>query len=132
MQSLKAVLPISAMLLLGAAAKAQPQCEAPASWFPHKQIHESDFHAPEKDCAFHQWSWQTFLWLTKPTGNDRILLLDLPTAKELLQPGKAPAELDTQTGEPFKNQPLILTPRVLKHSAPTKFLDIRQAGSRGI
>ncbi|WP_289663281.1 hypothetical protein [Flavobacterium panacagri] len=58
-------------------------CECEAKWFPHEQT-----PAPEEgdgspfdtksttNCIFHQWSWQKFLWLTKPLANGNPLFLD--------------------------------------------------------
>jgi hypothetical protein len=58
-------------------------CNCEASWFPHDQT-----PAPEEgdgspfdtnsttNCIFHQWSWQKFLWLTKPLPSTRPLFLD--------------------------------------------------------
>lgn len=56
-------------------------CES--DWFPHSQT-----PAPEEgkgspfdtssttNSIFHQWSWQKFLWLTKPSGTDHVLFQD--------------------------------------------------------
>src|ERR1041384_6949185 len=45
-------------------------CEAQDEWFVDSGPKQPD---PNKDfpssCAFHQWSWQSFLWLTQPEGN---------------------------------------------------------------
>ena len=90
MYSINAVLSAAALMVLCAAPTARAQCQAPMSWFPHASTPEPDFHAPASDCEFHQWSWQTFLWLTQATGPDRIRLLDLPTGAELFLPGKGP------------------------------------------
>lgn len=58
-------------------------CECESSWFPHSQT-----PAPEEgkgspfdtnsttNCMFHQWSWQKFLWLTKPQQNNNPLFLN--------------------------------------------------------
>src|SRR5262249_14022881 len=131
--SLKAVVSVSVIVLVTVSTPAvQAQCQAPAAWFPHANTPEPDFHAPATDCEFHQWGWQTFLWLTQPPGPGRIRLLDLPTAEELFQPGKGPATLDAAMLQRLRQQPLVLTPRVPKRSAPTRFDDIHQAGLRGI
>ena len=51
-------------------------CECEASWFPHTQTPPpaegtgSPFDTSSTtNCMFHQWSWQKFLWLTKPQAN---------------------------------------------------------------
>ncbi|UTH75174.1 hypothetical protein [Chromobacterium sp. IIBBL 290-4] len=44
-------------------------CLPQQAWFPHAQTQEPDsaqFAADPGNCAFHQWSWQMFLWLTQP------------------------------------------------------------------
>jgi hypothetical protein len=133
MHSLRTVLSVSAMMMVVCpCADARAQCPAPKAWFPHERTPEPDFHAPGSNCEFHQWSWQTFLWLTQATGPGRIRLLDLPTADDLFLPGKGPDTLDAKRIERFATQPLDLKPRTMKTSAPTRFGDLWQAGSRGI
>ncbi|MGA9638148.1 hypothetical protein [Flavobacterium sp.] len=58
-------------------------CECQASWFPHDQTpppEEGDGSpfdtSSTTNCIFHQWSWQKFLWLTKPLANGNPLFLD--------------------------------------------------------
>ncbi|MEZ4817223.1 MAG: hypothetical protein R2776_04540 [Flavobacteriaceae bacterium] len=60
-----------------------PSCNCEPSWFPHTQT-----PAPEEgkgspfdttsttNCIFHQWSWQKFLYLTKPDTNGKPLFLN--------------------------------------------------------
>ncbi|MCG2612263.1 hypothetical protein LZZ90_12175 [Flavobacterium sp. SM15] len=82
-------------------------CEA--SWFPHSQT-----PAPEEgegspfdttsttNEIFHQWSWQKFLWLTKPEANQKPLFLNKLTqvSDALLpvtpQPGASIVLADTE------------------------------------
>ena len=50
------------------AAPPSPPCTAPSAWFPHSQTPEQNstgFPAAPKNCDFHQWSWNAFLWLTQ-------------------------------------------------------------------
>lgn len=58
-------------------------CECEASWFPHEQTPPpkegdgSPFDTKSTtNCIFHQWSWQKFLWLTKPLASGNPLFLD--------------------------------------------------------
>jgi hypothetical protein len=58
-------------------------CECEASWFPHSQTPApsegdgSPFDTTSTTNAiFHQWSWQKFLWLTKPQANGKALFED--------------------------------------------------------
>lgn len=82
-------------------------CEA--SWFPHSQT-----PAPEEGKGspfdttsttneiFHQWSWQKFLWLTKPEANKKPLFLNkLTQVSDALipvtpQPGASIVLTDTE------------------------------------
>lgn len=75
-------------------------CECDSSWFPHAQT-----PAPEEgkgspfdtnsttNCMFHQWSWQKFLWLTKPQANNNPLFLN-----ELTQVSDALIPVQEQKG----------------------------------
>jgi len=63
-----------------AAAPSAP-CECESSWFPHEQTPApkegdgSPFDVKNTtNCIFHQWSWQKFLWLTKPVNGQPLFL----------------------------------------------------------
>lgn len=80
--------------------KQETACECESSWFPHAQT-----PAPEEgkgspfdtnsttNCMFHQWSWQKFLWLTKPQANNNPLFLN-----ELTQVSDALIPVQEQKG----------------------------------
>src|ERR1041385_514811 len=58
-------------------------CNCESFWFPHastpapKEGIGSPFDTTSTtNCMFHQWSWQKFLWLTKPLANGRVLFED--------------------------------------------------------
>ncbi|CAD0005671.1 hypothetical protein [Flavobacterium salmonis] len=58
-------------------------CDCETNWFPHQQTpppEEGDGSPFDTisttNCIFHQWSWQKFLWLTKPLPNGKPLFLD--------------------------------------------------------
>lgn len=58
-------------------------CDCEESWFPHektpapKEGDGSPFdNKSTTNCDFHQWSWQKFLWLTKPLPNGKPFFLD--------------------------------------------------------
>lgn len=108
------------------------QCDAPSTWFPHPSHGEPDFSAPTDNCGFHQWGWDAFLWLTRSTGEGRIVLMDLPLARDLFMPGKRPGMLDNSMRMRMSQRPLLLVPRSAKSSGTTEFGEINQAGSRGI
>jgi len=63
--------------------KAAAPCNCESDWFPHSQTPAppegigSPFDTSSTtNCIFHQWSWQKFLWLTKPTQNGKALFED--------------------------------------------------------
>ncbi|PIF31492.1 hypothetical protein CLU81_1982 [Flavobacterium sp. 9] len=58
-------------------------CDCEKSWFPHDQTPapaEGDGSPFDSEtttnCDFHQWSWQKFLWVTKPLPNGNPFFLD--------------------------------------------------------
>ncbi|WP_278020361.1 hypothetical protein [Flavobacterium ginsengisoli] len=58
-------------------------CECESSWFPHEQTPApaegdgSPFDSKTTtNCDFHQWSWQKFLWVTKPLPSGNPFFLD--------------------------------------------------------
>ena len=58
-------------------------CNCETAWFPHSQTpaplegNGSPFDTTSTtNCIFHQWSWQKFLWLTKPQSNGKPLFLN--------------------------------------------------------
>ncbi len=58
-------------------------CNCESDWFPHSQTPApaegkgSPFDTSSTtNCIFHQWSWQKFLWLTKPLPSGNPLFLD--------------------------------------------------------
>jgi len=62
---------------------AAESCNCEAGWFPHEQTPApaegdgSPFDSSSTtNCIFHQWSWQKFLWATKPLPSGNPLFLD--------------------------------------------------------
>lgn len=58
-------------------------CNCETSWFPHEQTPPpkegdgSPFDSQSTtNCDFHQWSWQKFLWVTKPLPGGNPFFLD--------------------------------------------------------
>lgn len=77
-----------------AKATASNVCECETSWFPHEQTPApkegdgSPFDVKSTtNCIFHQWSWQKFLWLTKPLPSGQPLFLD---SLDVVSPEMAP------------------------------------------
>lgn len=67
----------------GYTASATDSCDCETSWFPHEQTpapSEGDGspfdNASTTNCDFHQWSWQKFLWVTKPLPSGNPFFLD--------------------------------------------------------
>src|SRR5437667_5612818 len=69
-----------------ATASASAQCTAPATWFPHTMTLPPSTADPGVDpCKFHQWSWQTFLWLTQTVDGDLRLLTQMYSRDDLFE-----------------------------------------------
>lgn len=99
-------------------------CLAPASWFPQSQTPKPDPSPAggfQSFCDFHQWAWQSFLWLTQDVdGQPRFTVF--PTSQDVID-----GNLGGDAG------PMRLTVRTGKTNAPQQPLsEINQAGERGI
>ena len=106
------------------------QCTAPATWFPHSQTPKpDDTIAPNSNCAFHQWAWHEFLWLTQPVGQGQLRFMSMPTASDLFDTGTTPPVAANSLP---KGRMLVLKPRTIQTQGPTSLGDILQANSRGI
>lgn len=93
-------------------------CKAEADWFPQKQTPKPPFDDFEgnSNCAFHQWSWQAFLWLTQSVdGKPRFLSFESPAVLY--------GERDLGSG---------ILPRMTKSSRPELVDEFLQAGTDGI
>lgn len=91
------------------------KCEA-GDWFPHSQTPRPDDSAFKGGsfCAFHQWSWQMFLWLTQEwDGEPRFLSFVSPQSLLGME----------QRG---------LMPRMTKSAVAETFDEYLQAGTDGI
>jgi hypothetical protein len=119
-----AAAPTAAAKSLALAAAAPPSCTAPATWFPSTQTPEPD---PNVDfnsfCAFHQWAWQSMLWLTQLDDSGRMRFESFPTAAEVI----------SGQGSDTPGAALQLRPRTSKTDRAADSLDeINQAGQGGI
>jgi hypothetical protein len=90
-------------------------CSCEAKWFPHATTPNTidgkggPFDTSStSNCQFHQWSWQKFLWLTRPMQNGHAFFQD-----SLIQ-----VDPDLIPIAPYSNTPLVLS-------------DTKQAGSAG-
>lgn len=91
-------------------------CNCETSWFPHEQTPApkegdgSPFDSKSTtNCDFHQWSWQKFLWVTKPLPSGNPFFLD---SLDLVSP-------EMEDVAPQLGIKLVLS-------------SINQAGSRGV
>src|SRR5690606_27062934 len=99
------------------AAPAFADCKSQPDWFPHSKTPEPDnagFQSTS-NCVFHQWSWQTFLWLTKEGVDGKPLFLSLVSPYSLLG---------------MSSEGLM--PRMKKSDVPESFNEYLQAGTDGI
>ena len=123
---------IAALLLVGNSASAQ--CPAPASWFPSSQTKPFDpasFPADASNCDFHQWAWQTFLWLTQDVGG-KLRFTTFPSETELFDPKnplKKPQKLAALMAK--KRPPMILRVRAEKSKEGGVVNDISAVGQAG-
>jgi hypothetical protein len=107
-----------------AASAAASTCKAPPTWFPATQTPKPNPNVNFNSfCAFHQWSWQSMLWLTQADGSGQMRFETFPTAQEVID-GKE----STSDGNALQ-----LRPRTTKSDrAPESFNEINQAGQGGI
>jgi hypothetical protein len=99
-------------------------CAAPAAWFPHSGTPEPDPNQPFNSfCAFHQWAWQSFLWLTQTEGGKQLRFEMFPTVADVI------AGKDTSGSR----GPMKLAVRTQKVHGPQKSLDeVTQADTLGV
>lgn len=104
-------------------------CVAPSTWFPHSQTPApNDTATFAINCDFHQWSWQSFLWLTQSMPNGELRFETFASPEQLAVPGGgAPPAFSQAAAGPLK-----LMPRVAKSADPTLLDEINQAGSLGL
>jgi len=91
-------------------------CLADPTWFPHASTQEPDADKFQSvsNCVFHQWSWQTFLWLTQEVNNQpRFMAFTNPLQLIGMKPDG-------------------FTPRMSKSHDPETFNEFLQAGSDAI
>lgn len=113
-------------------------CEAPDSWFPSTQTQPFDPSTFPGDsatnCDFHQWSWQTFLWLTQDVKG-RMRFMTFPGEADLFNPAdftREPALLAEVMKTPKARIQLRVRAVKSKDSALTNADSIAQAGGGGV
>ena len=63
-------------------AEGLPALQKPGAAFPT----EDTRNLPTPDCAFHQWSWEAFVWATALDAHGLPRFMSLPTLADLLDP----------------------------------------------
>jgi hypothetical protein len=122
---------VGALAVVLLCASATAQCTAPASWFPHDQTPMPSTADPGSDnCRFHQWSWQTFLWLTQKVGGDLRFISQMYSAEEPFSLEKFTQHLPTWSDR-IKRR-LVLRPRDRKPTDIRGNPAVNQAGDNGI
>lgn len=98
-------------------------CNAPVAWFPHSQTPEPNPNQPFNSfCAFHQWAWQSFLWLTQTNG-DKLRFETFPTVDDVITGKDSSSTRGT----------MRLAVRTQKTDAPNQSLnEVTQADSLGV
>ena len=98
-------------------------CAASTSWFPHSQTPEPNPNQPfDSFCAFHQWAWQSFLWLTQTTDG-KLRFETFPTVEDVITGKDTSATRGT----------MRLAVRTQKVDGPHQSLDeVAQADSLGV
>lgn len=120
---------IAISALVGAPALAQTPCVAPASWTSHSAVPAPDNDtAPNSNCAFHVWSWNTFLWMTQPADGDNLRFETFATLDELFADN---ASLTSFAALPTEKK-LLLTVRANKTFEMSGVDSINQAGTNGV
>src|SRR5262249_28317958 len=102
--------------------------------FPHAQTAPPGTANPGNDpCAFYQWSWQSFLWLTQAVDGDLRFITQMYDPSQLFSPeflkrarGKLPPRSDV------KRAPFRLRPRDTKPRTVGAFNQINQTGNNGV
>ncbi len=107
----------------GTGAPAAGACAAPAAWFPHSNTPEPNPNQPFASlCDFHQWAWQSFLWLTQTNGG-KLRFETFPTVEDVI------AGKDTSS----TRGSMKLAVRTQKADGPNQSLDeVTQADSLGV
>jgi hypothetical protein len=104
-------------------------CTAPAAWFPHDQTPQPDDDADfTSNCMFHQWSWQSFLWLTQTMPDGQLRFETFARPAEMLPDEGTPPAYD---GRSLATR-LVFMPRKTKQDEPTMLDEVNQAGSLGL
>lgn len=107
-----------------AAKSAASTCAAPQTWFPSTQTPKPDPNVNFNSfCAFHQWAWQSMLWLTQTDAAGKMRFEAFPTAQEVINGSESTSD----------DNALQLRPRTTKSDrTPDSFNEINQAGQGGI
>lgn len=100
-------------------------CRADPAWISSPSEPDAEAFEADSNCSFHQWAYQTFLWLTSPReGSGRLVLEGLANPIELFRPGGP--------GAPYPGRAADEAPRLLARTAKSRATadieDVFQAG----
>lgn len=115
-------------LILGSTATAQADCAALPSWSSHSAVPAPNNAEPMSNCAFHQWAWNMFLWMTQDAGDGTLRFQKFASFDQVFDQSVA------KTAFAALKQPALLPlkPRSAKGGPSSDLSEINQAGSRGI
>lgn len=102
-------------------------CEASEQWLKKPSFPDGGAFDPNSNCSFHQWAYQTFLWLVSknPESPSGALIFEgLANPKSLFVPGGPTAPYPGSSS----TQNLELLPRQKKSQVSADIEDIFQAG----
>lgn len=120
--TLQSVFLAAGVLMIPAAGQASndADCLAPEAWFPHSQTPMADYDADfMSNCAFHRWSWQAFLALTKEAGDGRLVFETFVPSADVIAGERSGAARP-------------LSPRLGKSDSLQGLDEVMQAGSLGL
>lgn len=113
--ALASVIAFGVSLRCGIAQTPPAACEAPDAWFPSTQtkpFNPASFPGDSAtNCDFHQWAWQTFLWLTQDVKG-RLRFTTFPGEADLFNPAD------------FTREPMLLA-ELMKQPRPRMQLRVR-------
>lgn len=100
-------------------------CMAEKEWIDRPSQPDGAAFKPTSNCAFHQWSYQTFLWLVSPDSNSEtsaLIFEGFANPKNLFMPA------GPKVGYPGGATGALMLPRMRKSQTTADIEDIFQAG----
>ena len=109
----------------GALVASDADCRADKAWIESPSQPDGSNFVPNSNCSFHQWSYQTFLWLVSkgPKGAGALVFEGFANPKDLFKAGRP----GSYPGRAVGDSPRMLA-RMAKTSTAADIEDIFQAG----